>query len=163
MLSAGRRSSTSDLQEQYLSDLQRLEGAGLLRAGTVVAADNVVLFKVCRLHGKVKKLINTSKQAAQVGSALVWWVGVQCQLLAVPQSQAPPPPPSLPPAPPTHTRARARVPSPTISVPSPRTQLDNYLNHVRTSGRYSTSRLHEGHVEYDRERLDGVEVSVYAG
>ncbi|KAL4434283.1 hypothetical protein ABPG75_000724 [Micractinium tetrahymenae] len=42
-------------------------------------------------------------------------------------------------------------------------KTEEYLQHVRQSGRYSSSTLHEAHVEYDASRADGVEVSVYAG
>lgn len=43
--------------------------------------------------------------------------------------------------------------------------IDDYLKHVRTSGRYSSSVNHLANLEYDdtdlEERVDGVEVSIY--
>jgi catechol O-methyltransferase len=73
-------------KEAYLSDLKLMEAHGVMRAGTVVVADNVVVFK-----------------------------------------------------------------------------LEEYLAHVRSSGKYSSSVLHTANVEYSDDTPDGVEVSVYAG
>ncbi|KAL4424943.1 hypothetical protein ABPG77_009672 [Micractinium sp. CCAP 211/92] len=42
-------------------------------------------------------------------------------------------------------------------------KLEGYLEHVRKSGQYSSSQLHQAHLEYDASKADGVEVSVYAG
>jgi hypothetical protein len=42
-------------------------------------------------------------------------------------------------------------------------QLNEYLKHVRESGRYTSSTSHEAFVEYDQEKADAVEVSVYGG
>lgn len=41
--------------------------------------------------------------------------------------------------------------------------MEDYQRHVRESGRYASTAYHEAKVEYDRERADGVEVSMYAG
>ena len=78
-------------KQEYLPDLKRVEEAGLLRAGSVIAADNVVFFG-----------------------------------------------------------------------------LDDYVDHVRNSGRYSSSRTYTASLEYDGRPkgeafADGVEVSVYKG
>lgn len=40
-------------------------------------------------------------------------------------------------------------------------QLDDYLEHLRESGLYSSVELHRGNVEYDKERVDGVAVAVF--
>lgn len=42
-------------------------------------------------------------------------------------------------------------------------QLDDYMKHVRESGQYLSTQLHEAHVEYDKEKKDGVAVSVFGG
>jgi catechol O-methyltransferase len=70
----------------YYDDLKLVEQHGLMREGTVVAADNVVIF-----------------------------------------------------------------------------DLKEYINHVRNSGKYKSSILRRGHVEYSKDREDGVEISVFAG
>ncbi|GAB4818177.1 hypothetical protein N2152v2_005223 [Parachlorella kessleri] len=42
-------------------------------------------------------------------------------------------------------------------------QINDYIDYVRQSGKYSSSTSYEATVEYDKERADAVEVSVYAG
>eukprot|EP00877_Chromochloris_zofingiensis_P013553 jgi/Chrzof1/8451/Cz03g11030.t1 len=76
------------VKQEYYNDLQRIEQNGLLREGTVVVADNVVIFG---------------------------------------------------------------------------DDVKDYLDHARNSGRYKSSKLHLATVEYDTERPDGVEVSIYKG
>ena len=51
----------------------------------------------------------------------------------------------------------------TASLWAPRAQITDYLKHVRQSGKYSSSKSYDATVEYDKERPDAVEVSVYAG